>query len=181
MASWYGNTSKDDRIKGSTWLRRQSSHSLRSLGGASQDRGVRQTNTAVMGGYQNKNKYWERDGCPTDTMYRVASLSEVSIASLFLITPFDHLRYGFIYDNYTSLWNVLDYCASTIPVTSVSQDEDAKYDYEGRNATETEVWNDCRCHSDSRSLFKHQLTFKSFSCRLQRSSCRCTTRRSPVE
>ncbi|CAG8019970.1 unnamed protein product [Penicillium salamii] len=51
-------------------------------------------------------------------------------------------KYGFIYDNYTSLWNVLDYCASTIPVTSVSQDEDAKYDYEGRNATETEVWND---------------------------------------
>ncbi|CAG7941956.1 unnamed protein product [Penicillium salamii] len=51
-------------------------------------------------------------------------------------------KYGFIYDNYTSLWNVLDYCASTIPVTSVSQDEDAKCDYEGRNATETKIWND---------------------------------------
>ncbi|CAG8386346.1 unnamed protein product [Penicillium salamii] len=51
-------------------------------------------------------------------------------------------KYGFIYDNYTSLWNVLDYCASTIPVTSVSQAQDVKYDYEGRNATETKIWND---------------------------------------
>ncbi|CAI7646401.1 unnamed protein product [Penicillium bialowiezense] len=50
-------------------------------------------------------------------------------------------KYGFIYDNYTSLWNVLDYCASTIPVTYVSEVHDKKKDYQGRNETETKIWN----------------------------------------
>ncbi|KAJ5328696.1 hypothetical protein N7452_009086 [Penicillium brevicompactum] len=48
-------------------------------------------------------------------------------------------KYGFIYDNYTSLWNVLDYCASTIPV------HDMKQDYEGRNEIEAKIWNECKC------------------------------------
>ena len=32
-------------------------------------------------------------------------------------------RYNFGYDNYTSLWNMLDYCATTMPVTRVSDDD----------------------------------------------------------
>lgn len=61
------------------------------------------------------------------------------------LTSSDECRYGFIYDNYTSLWNVLDYCASTIPVTYVSEVHDKKKDYQGRNETETKIWNGCKC------------------------------------
>lgn len=53
-------------------------------------------------------------------------------------------RYKFIYDNYTSLWNVLDYCATTVPVTHVSY-TDAKPEYEGRSELETNIWRDCKC------------------------------------
>lgn len=52
-------------------------------------------------------------------------------------------RYKFTYDNYTSLWNVLDYCATTLPVTHVSIYKDIKPEYEGRNQVETNIWNDC--------------------------------------
>ncbi|KAI5458321.1 putative Acetamidase [Mariannaea sp. PMI_226] len=49
-------------------------------------------------------------------------------------------RYKYSYDNYTSLWNVLDYCATTIPVTYVSPAEDKKSSHEGRNELETKIW-----------------------------------------
>ncbi|CAL5873023.1 uncharacterized protein PFLUO_LOCUS7292 [Penicillium psychrofluorescens] len=52
-------------------------------------------------------------------------------------------KYGFIYDNYTSLWNVLDYCATTLPVTRVSPDEDLKPEYRGRNELESRIWEAC--------------------------------------
>ncbi|KAJ5808994.1 hypothetical protein N7474_010263 [Penicillium riverlandense] len=49
-------------------------------------------------------------------------------------------KHGFIYDNYTSLWNVLDYCATTLPVTKVSSVEDLRPEYKGRNELEAQVW-----------------------------------------
>lgn len=52
-------------------------------------------------------------------------------------------RYKFTYDNYTSLWNVLDYCATTIPVTHVSAAEDAKPEYKARSPHEAQIWQDC--------------------------------------
>ncbi|KAL7419003.1 hypothetical protein Q5752_006688 [Cryptotrichosporon argae] len=52
-------------------------------------------------------------------------------------------RYEFVYDNYTSLWNVLDHCATTLPVTVVSPDLDASIDYAGRNPIEEAIWKDC--------------------------------------
>ncbi|KAL4869405.1 hypothetical protein BDV12DRAFT_185280 [Aspergillus spectabilis] len=48
-------------------------------------------------------------------------------------------RYGFTYDNYTSLWNVLDYCATTVPVTHVSPN-DIRPDYKSRNDSEANIW-----------------------------------------
>ncbi|KAL7940887.1 putative Acetamidase [Trichoderma barbatum] len=51
-------------------------------------------------------------------------------------------KYKFTYDNYTSLWNLLDYCATTIPVTYVSPVENTRYEYTGRNQIETGIWND---------------------------------------
>jgi amidase len=56
-------------------------------------------------------------------------------------------KYGFTYDNYTSLWNVLDYCATTVPVTRVSLAEDVKPEYECRNQTEEIVWKDYQAES----------------------------------
>ncbi|KAL3467841.1 amidase signature domain-containing protein [Aspergillus heterothallicus] len=56
-------------------------------------------------------------------------------------------KYGFTYDNYTSLWNVLDYCATTIPVTQVALAEDIKPEYECRNEAEASVWKDYRPES----------------------------------
>jgi hypothetical protein len=52
-------------------------------------------------------------------------------------------RYGCIYDNYTSLWNVLDYCGTTLPVTSVSTVVDEKPAYCPRNEVEARVWDGC--------------------------------------
>ncbi|RMZ75574.1 hypothetical protein DV737_g5244, partial [Chaetothyriales sp. CBS 132003] len=52
-------------------------------------------------------------------------------------------KYGFTYDNYASLWNVLDYCATTIPVTHVSLVDDVKPAYEARNDVEARIWEDC--------------------------------------
>ncbi|KAJ5247189.1 hypothetical protein N7468_002172 [Penicillium chermesinum] len=49
-------------------------------------------------------------------------------------------EYSFTYDNYTSLWNVLDYCATTVPVSYVSLHEDATPSYESRNDSERCVW-----------------------------------------
>lgn len=40
---------------------------------------------------------------------------------------------------------MLDYCASTIPVTFVSEVRDMKQDYEGRNEIEAKIWNECKC------------------------------------
>ena len=57
----------------------------------------------------------------------------------------DTCRYGFTYDNYTSLWNVLDYCATTVPVSSVSSVKDVKPEHQGRNEVEKKIWDDCRC------------------------------------
>ena len=54
------------------------------------------------------------------------------------------LRYEFTYDNYTSLWNVLDYCATTVPVTHVLLNEDDKAGYQGRNNMERKIWDDCK-------------------------------------
>lgn len=51
-------------------------------------------------------------------------------------------RYKFTYDNYTSLWNVLDYCATTLPVTQVSAANDVKPAYECRNQTEADIWDE---------------------------------------
>ncbi|KAL2856990.1 amidase signature domain-containing protein [Aspergillus pseudodeflectus] len=56
-------------------------------------------------------------------------------------------KYGFTYDNYTSLWNVLDYCATTVPVTHVSLAKDVKPEYECRNEAEESVWKDYRPES----------------------------------
>ncbi|KAF7560566.1 hypothetical protein G7046_g3586 [Stylonectria norvegica] len=50
------------------------------------------------------------------------------------------LKHKFSYDNYTSLWNVLDYCATTIPVTHVSPTHDAKPEYQGRSEAEASIW-----------------------------------------
>ncbi|CAI7649833.1 unnamed protein product [Penicillium manginii] len=49
-------------------------------------------------------------------------------------------RHGFIYDSYTSLWNVLDYCAATVPVTQVCPEKDKATNFESRNAVEDKVW-----------------------------------------
>lgn len=49
-------------------------------------------------------------------------------------------KYKFTYDNYTSLWNVLDYCATTVPVTQVSVVDDVKPPYECRNQIEADIW-----------------------------------------
>ncbi|KIV77499.1 hypothetical protein PV11_09289 [Exophiala sideris] len=49
-------------------------------------------------------------------------------------------KYGFTYDNYTSVWNVLDYCATTVPMTYVSLDKDVNPGYHGRNEVETKIW-----------------------------------------
>lgn len=74
-------------------------------------------------------------------------------SSRYLLTPrdtlpFSHLtdwdRHGFIYDNYTSIWNVLDYCAATVPVTHVSSQQDICRSYEARNKLESKVWNNCK-------------------------------------
>lgn len=51
-------------------------------------------------------------------------------------------KYKFTYDNYTSLWNVLDYCATTLPVTQVSAANDVKPAYECRNQTEARIWDE---------------------------------------
>ncbi|KAG2418616.1 hypothetical protein HFD88_001717 [Aspergillus terreus] len=51
-------------------------------------------------------------------------------------------KYGFYYDNYTSLWNVLDYCATTVPVTKVIAADIPKPQYNCRNTVEAKVWND---------------------------------------
>ncbi|KAI1619401.1 general amidase [Exophiala viscosa] len=51
-------------------------------------------------------------------------------------------KYGFTYDNYTSLWNVLDYCATTVPVCNVSSVKDVKPEYQGRNEIEKKIWDD---------------------------------------
>ncbi|KAL5335172.1 amidase signature domain-containing protein [Aspergillus crustosus] len=51
-------------------------------------------------------------------------------------------KYGFTYDNYTSLWNVLDYCATTLPVTQVSPSDTKPEDYKTRNATEASIWDE---------------------------------------
>ncbi len=52
-------------------------------------------------------------------------------------------RYEFSYDNYTSLWNVVDYCATTIPVTQVLPTEDTKPEYKARAELEAKIWQDC--------------------------------------
>jgi hypothetical protein len=52
-------------------------------------------------------------------------------------------RHGFIYDSYTSLWNVLDYCAATVPVTQVCPEKDKATNFESRNAVEDKVWKYC--------------------------------------
>lgn len=49
-------------------------------------------------------------------------------------------KYKFTYDNYTSLWNVLDYCATTVPVTHVSVVDNVKPPYECRNQIEASIW-----------------------------------------
>ncbi|KAJ0418961.1 amidase signature domain-containing protein [Aspergillus carlsbadensis] len=56
-------------------------------------------------------------------------------------------KYGFTYDNYTSMWNVLDYCATTVPVSQVSLTEDVKPEYECRNEAEEHVWKDYKPES----------------------------------
>ena len=76
-------------------------------------------------------------------MYPVAGFPEVSL-NVSIIKGFAKPgRYKFTYDNYTSLWNVLDYCATTIPVTYVSPVEDTKPQYEGRSEVEAKIWQDC--------------------------------------
>jgi amidase len=39
---------------------------------------------------------------------------------------------------------VLDYCATTLPVTKVSRDEDLKPEYKGRNELEAQIWENCK-------------------------------------
>ncbi|KAJ4164361.1 hypothetical protein LMH87_006038 [Akanthomyces muscarius] len=51
-------------------------------------------------------------------------------------------KYEFSYDNYTSLWNVVDYCATTIPVTQVLPTEDTKPEYKARAELEAKIWQD---------------------------------------
>ena len=58
-------------------------------------------------------------------------------------------KHGYIYDNYFSLWNVLDYCATTVPCGSVELG-DVEDGYEVRNEMEAKVWNEC----ESPSLFR---------------------------
>lgn len=77
-------------------------------------------------------------------MYCVASAREVSLALFIYCSISNAFRYGFIYDNYTSLWNVLDYCATTVPVMHVSPSEDVKGGYQCRNETEAKIWSDCK-------------------------------------
>ncbi|KAL5360771.1 amidase signature domain-containing protein [Aspergillus floccosus] len=51
-------------------------------------------------------------------------------------------KYEFSYDTYTSLWNVLDYCATTVPVTKVTAIDVTRPQYDGRNMVEAKVWNE---------------------------------------
>jgi hypothetical protein len=84
-------------------------------------------------------------------MYTVAGMFKVSFSISLLEGSVcaDPGRYKFVYDNYTSLWNLLDYCATTIPVTQVSLSEDMKPEYTGRTQIETSIWNDCVFNSNS--------------------------------
>lgn len=87
-------------------------------------------------------------------------------------------RYKFIYDNYTSLWNVLDYCATTVPVSHVSY-TDAKPEYEGRNELEANIWRDCKrlmCEE-----FYYRLTTGRFTREAGGRTRRCSTCRAAFE
>lgn len=48
-------------------------------------------------------------------------------------------RHAFTYDNYTSLWNMLDYCATTMPVTVVKDTDEETVETESRNSIEEVV------------------------------------------
>lgn len=73
----------------------------------------------------------------------MASFREVSVHIVDCVAT-NRRRYGFSYDNYTSLWNVLDYCAVTVPVTQVSLVDDMKPQHEARNETEADIWQNCK-------------------------------------
>lgn len=53
-------------------------------------------------------------------------------------------KYRFSYDDYTRLWNVLDYCATTVPVTKVMAADIPKPQYNCRKTVEAKVWNECK-------------------------------------
>ncbi|KAL2819136.1 hypothetical protein BJX63DRAFT_28449 [Aspergillus granulosus] len=55
------------------------------------------------------------------------------------------VRYGFTYDNHTSLWNVLDYYVTTISETQVTLADDVKLEYKCWN--EATVWKDYKPES----------------------------------
>ncbi|KAH8168692.1 amidase domain-containing protein [Sarocladium implicatum] len=54
-------------------------------------------------------------------------------------------QHGFTYDNYTCLWNLLDYCATTIPVTTVEDADLEVVEVESRNSIEEMAWTKSRC------------------------------------
>ncbi|KAL4874303.1 amidase signature domain-containing protein [Aspergillus karnatakaensis] len=58
------------------------------------------------------------------------------------VSPWDGCeRFGFCYDNYTSLWNVVDYCAVGVPVRGLEGGEDElERVHEARNEIEAGIW-----------------------------------------
>ena len=97
-----------------------------------------------MGGDEDENRNGQGDRRAINAMYTLACIATVGSIFGFWRNSTDSFRYGFTYDNYTSLWNVLDYCATTLPVTRVSLDEDIEFSHEARNDSERDVWKSCR-------------------------------------
>lgn len=105
-----------------------------------------------MAGNRAKYEHGSGNGRAPHRCVTVASVTEVSRQSeTLLVLKLTRHRHKFSYDNYTSLWNVLDYCATTMPVTNVSP-EDTKPEYKARNGIESKIWQDCMFNAFSNEL-----------------------------
>lgn len=68
--------------------------------------------------------------------------------------PTNYSRYGFIYDNYTSIWNILDYPAITIPIIPEEPlEKHTNLKHQPRNELEKRIWTDCKFPFTSHTLY----------------------------